>query len=171
MQVKRFVKVGIEGNMDYVDRRILEEVQKDGRIAVVELAERVNLSKSPCLKRLRRLEKEGYIRGYRADLDPDKIAQGYLVFVQVKLENTKSEKLVAFNNAVRKVPQVMSCHMLSGGYDYLLKIRTPDMSAYRALLGDVISGLPGVHQTSTFPVMEEVKDTTIMVIETSRPAS
>lgn len=163
--------MAVESNLDHIDRRILEEVQRDGRIAVVELAERVNLSKSPCLKRLRRLEKDGYIRGYRADLDPDKIAQGYLVFVQVKLENTKSEKLVAFNRAVRNVPQVLSCHMLSGGYDYLLKIRTPNMSAYRELLGDVISGLPGVHQTSTFPVMEEVKDTTILLVEPPASAS
>lgn len=153
------------GSIDEADRRILKEIQSDGRISVVALAERVNLTKSPCLKRLRDLEKNGFIRGYKADLDPDKIDQGYLVYVQVKLESTRRETLEAFNSKVLKVPQILSCHMLSGGYDYLLKIRTRDMRIYRELLGDVLSDLPGVAQTSTFPVMEEVKDTSTMVIE------
>ena len=154
--------------LDLTDQRILEEIQRDGRIAFVDLADRVGLSKSPCLKRLRRLEKEGFIRGYHADLDPDKVAHGYLVFVQVKLENTRREYLEAFNASVAEVPQILACHMLSGGYDYLLKIRTRDMHAYRELLGDILSALPGVAQTSTFPVMEEVKDTSVLPIGASR---
>lgn len=151
--------------LDNTDRRILREIQRNGRIAVVDLAERVNLTKSPCLKRLRRLENDGYIKNYQAVLDPKKIEQGYLVFIQVKLESTTSGNLERFNAAVRKVPQVLSCHMLSGGYDYLLKARTKDMQAYRELLGDVIADLPGVYQTSTFPVMEEVKDTNVLIVE------
>lgn len=154
-----------DSSIDFTDRRILEELQRDGRIAFVDLAERVNLSKSPCLKRLRRLEKQGYITGYRAEIDPDKIAQGYLVYVQVKLESTKRDFLETFNAKVKEVPQILTCHMMSGGYDYLLKVRTRDMHAYRELLGDVISALPGVSQTSTFPVMEQVKDTNVLVIE------
>ncbi len=147
-----------DGKLDRIDRQILKIVQQDGRISVVDLASKVNLSKSPCLQRLRRLENEGFILGYRAELNPQKVAQGHLVYVQVKLESTSRQRLEAFNKAVRAVPQVVTCHMMSGGYDYLLKVRSKDMSSYRALLGDVISALPGVFQTSTFPVMEEVKD-------------
>jgi Lrp/AsnC family transcriptional regulator, leucine-responsive regulatory protein len=153
--------------LDSADLRILREIQTDGRMPVVELAERVNLSKSPCLKRLRRLEKEGFIRGYFAELDAKKLAQGYLVYVQVKLANTTRLKLEEFNRSVQNVTQIQSCHMVSGGYDYLLKVRTRDMDEYRILLGDVISCLPGVAQTSTYPVMEDVKDTIAIAIEES----
>ncbi|MEM9879346.1 MAG: Lrp/AsnC ligand binding domain-containing protein [Pseudomonadota bacterium] len=151
--------------IDHYDLRILQELQKDGRISVVELAQRIHLSKSPCLKRLRRLERGGFIRGYRAELDPDKVTQSYLVYVQVKLETTKSEQLEAFNAAVKSVPQILACHMLSGGFDYLLKVRTRDTAAYRKLLGDVIATLPGISQTSTYPVLEEIKDTTVLPID------
>ncbi|NKB16162.1 MAG: winged helix-turn-helix transcriptional regulator [Sphingomonadales bacterium] len=151
-------------NLDFVDLKILSAVQRDGRMSVVELAEQVNLSKTPCLKRLKKLENAGYIRGYQAQLDPRKLDQGYLVFVQVKLTTTTLSKLEAFNDAVRLIPEVQSCHMMSGGYDYLLKVRTRDMDSYRILLGDVISSLPGVGQTSTFPVMEEVKDSMALAI-------
>ncbi len=146
-------------HLDPTDLRILREIQTQGRLAAVDLAERVNLSKSPCLKRLRALEKSGLIKGYRAELDARRLSYGHLVFVQVKLANTTRAKLEEFNAAVQCVPQIQSCHMMSGGYDYLLKIRTRDMSHYRTLLGDVLSELPGIAQTSTFAVMEEVKDT------------
>lgn len=151
--------------LDQVDYRILAEIQKSGRMSVVDLAKLVNLSKTPCLQRLRRLERDGYILGYRAKLDPKKIKQGHLVYVQVKLKDTTSDTLDNFNAAVIATPQILTCHMLSGGYDYLLKVRTSDMASYRELLGDVIADLPGVLQTSTFPVMEEVKDTHQIVIE------
>jgi Lrp/AsnC family transcriptional regulator, leucine-responsive regulatory protein len=156
--------MGYLDQLDAADLRILREIQQDGRMPVVELAERVNLSKSPCLKRLRRLEKDGFIRRYVAELDAKKMAQGYLVYVQVKLANTTRICLEEFNKAVQSVPQIQSCHMVSGGYDYLLKIRTRDMEEYRMMLVDVISGLPSVAQTSTYPVMEEVKDTIAMAI-------
>ncbi|MEE9434500.1 MAG: Lrp/AsnC ligand binding domain-containing protein [Sphingorhabdus sp.] len=152
-------------NLDSADRRILAEIQKDGRISVVDLASRVNLTKTPCLNRLRRLEKNGFIRGYRAELDPQRIAQGHLVYVQVKLENTARAMLDKFNAAVRDIPEILACHMMAGGYDYLLKIRCKDMAGYRILLGDVISYLPGVQQTSTFPVIEEVKDSGLLMID------
>ena len=151
--------------IDDIDRRILKQMQSDGRLAVVHLAERVGLSKSPCLKRLRRLEKNGFIRGYRAELDPDKVQQGYLVYVQVKLSSTKRATLEAFNAAVMDIPQIMSCHMMTGGFDYLLKIRTADMKAYRQFLGDVLSVLEGVDQTTTFPIMEQVKESHILIID------
>jgi len=157
--------VTIKKTLDQTDLRILSEVQKSGRMSVVELAKLVNLSKTPCLQRLRRLEREGYIIGYRARLDPRKIKQGQLIYVQVKLKNTTSATLDSFNVAALATPQILACHMLSGGFDYLLKVRSPDMASYRELLGDVIAKLPGVLQTSTFPVMEEVKDTHQIMID------
>ncbi|MEM9288025.1 MAG: Lrp/AsnC ligand binding domain-containing protein [Pseudomonadota bacterium] len=156
--------------IDFTDMRILEEIQHDGRMSVVDLAARVNLSKSPCLKRLRRLEKDGFIRGYRAVLDPEKIYQGYLAYIQIKLQDTRRNTLEAFNAAVQEIPEIMTCHMMSGGYDYLIKVRTRDMRAYRALLGDIISALPGVSQTETYPVMEQVKETTIMKVINKAPS-
>ena len=155
----------VRDNLDYTDLRILFELQRSGRMSVVDLAARVNLSKTPCLLRFRRLECEGYILGYRARLDPKKIKQGHLVYVQVKLKDTSAETLDAFNTAAIETPEILTCHMLSGGFDYLLKIRTTDMASYRELLGDAIARLPGVLQTSTFPVMEEVKDTHMLVID------
>jgi Lrp/AsnC family leucine-responsive transcriptional regulator len=155
----------LSNQLDATDRRILKEVQNDGRLSIVELAARVNLSKSPCLKRLRRLENEGYIKRYYAELDAKKLSYGHLVFVQVKLTNTTRAKLEEFNRSVQLVPQVLSCHMMSGGYDYLLKVRSRNMEEYRILLGDVISALPSVGQTSTFAVMEEVKDTMMLPLD------
>ena len=148
--------------LDPIDLRLLQVIQKNGRMSIVDLAAGIGLSKSPCLKRLRRLEKDGYIRGYRADIDPYKVSQSHLVYVQVKLSSTKMDKLEAFNAAVQDIPQIMSCHMMSGGYDYLLKIRTKDMQAYRAFMGEVLANLPGVLQTSTFPVMEQVKESSFI---------
>ena len=152
-------------SLDNVDRNILHEIQRDGRISFVELAEKVGLSKSPCLKRLRALEKEGYIKGYRAELDATKIEQAYLVYMQVKLRSTNRDALRRFNQAVQDVKEIMSCDMMSGGYDYLLKVRTRDMHAYRELLGDVLSVLPGIDQSSSFPVMEQVKETSYLIVE------
>ncbi|MGB7372948.1 Lrp/AsnC ligand binding domain-containing protein [Pontixanthobacter sp.] len=145
--------------LDKIDLQLLQCIQEDGRISVVELAKRIHLSKTPCLKRLRGLEDQGIIEGYSARLNPRKLDQGYLVYNQVKLSSTSRASLEEFNRAVKDVPAIISCHMMSGGYDYLLKVRTRDMDGYRILIGDVISQLPFVEQTSSFPVMEEVKDT------------
>lgn len=151
-------------SLDKFDIRLLQVLQHDGRISVVDLAEKIGLSKSPCLKRLRRLEKEGFIRGYRADIDPLKVKQNHLVYVQVKLSSTKVKDLDDFNTAVQDIPQIVSCHMMAGGYDYLLKIRTRNMQEYRAFLGEVLANLPGVHQTSSFPVMEQVKESSHLIL-------
>lgn len=154
-----------QDTLDAIDRRLLEVLQAEGRISVVELAERIGLSKSPCLKRLRKLERDGVIRGYYADLDPDRIRQGYLAYVQIKLSSTKRSTLDGFNAAVQDIPEIMSCHMMAGGYDYLLKVRTKDMTTYRHFLGETLSDLPGVDQTSTFPVMEQVKESHLFSIQ------
>ena len=144
--------------MDRIDRAILRVLQEDARIPMVELARRVNLTKTPCADRVRKLEAAGIIRGYRADLDPAALDAGHVVIVQVVLAGTTADELEAFNAAVRRVPQVQSCHMIAGDFDYLLKVRTRDIAEYRRLLGDVISRLPHVQQTHTYVVMEAVKD-------------
>lgn len=146
---------------DYVDQadlRILRAVQTNGRLSIAELSEQVGLSKTPCLKRLRRLEVQGYITHYKAVLNPTKLHRDYKAFVQVKLASTTRRDMDAFSAAVKAIPEVQSCHMMSGGFDFLLKIQTRDMKTYRELLGDVISELPGIAQTSSYTIMETVKD-------------
>ncbi|UEM21079.1 Lrp/AsnC ligand binding domain-containing protein [Skermanella mucosa] len=144
--------------MDRIDRAILRELQQNGRISVVELAGRVNLTKTPCSERLRRLEAAGVIRRYRAELDPVALEADHVVLVQVVLRGTTADELERFNEAVRRVPEIQSCHMIAGDFDYLLKVRTRDIQHYRRLLGDTISRLPHVQQTHTYVVMETVKD-------------
>ncbi|MEL6282159.1 MAG: Lrp/AsnC ligand binding domain-containing protein [Pseudomonadota bacterium] len=144
--------------LDQIDRRLLALLREDGRASIVDLARRVNLSKTPCTERVRRLERLGFIRGYRADLDAGKLGFGYKVFVQVTLEKTTTDVLTRFNAAVRAVPEIRACHMVAGGFDYLLMVRVRDMTHYRDVLGDAIGALPGVSQTHTYPVMETVRD-------------
>jgi len=116
------------------------------------------LSKTPCQLRVRRLESEGYITGYRALLNPIKLGLDHIAFVEVKLTDTKSKALEAFNRGVMKIPEVEQCHMIAGGFDYLLKVRTTDMRAYRRVMGEQISALPYVSNTSTFVAMDAVKE-------------
>lgn len=144
--------------LDATDLRILEEIQADGRISVVELSRRVHLTKTPCAERLRRLESAGVICGYFAALNPKVVSASHVVMVQVQLKGTTADDLEAFNAAVVRAPEIQSCHMIAGGYDYLLKVRSKDIDAYRKVLGEVISKLPGVLQTHTYVVMETVKD-------------
>lgn len=144
--------------LDDFDLRILRSVQDNGRLSIAELSDQIGLSKTPCLKRLRRLEADGYIHRYKGVLNAAKLRRDYVVFVQVKLSSTTRRHLNAFCEAAKAIPQIQSCHMMSGGFDFLLKIRTRNMKTYRELLGDVIAELPGISQTSTFPVMETVKD-------------
>ena len=145
-------------DLDRIDGNILRELQKNGRMTVTDLAARVGLSKTPCQLRMRRLEEQGYILGYGALVDHTKLGAGHIAFVQVTLKDTKTPALDAFNKAAREVPEIEQCHMIAGGFDYLLKVRTSDMVAYRRVLGEIISSLPNVEHTSTFVVMESVKD-------------
>lgn len=147
-----------ENELDSVDRRILVELQKQGRLSIVELAQRVHLTKTPCGERVRRLEGAGFIKGYQANLEPRLLGCHYESFVQVTLSQTTTDVLDAFNRAVRDIDEIQSCHMIAGGFDYLLKVRTKDIVHYRQLLGSKLSGLPGVLQTHTYVVMESVKD-------------
>ena len=152
------MKMRHTGDIDQFDLKILRELSVNGRITVTDLAARVGLSKTPCLARMRRLETRGYITGYRAVIDPGKVGLGHIAFVEVKLSDTTANALDAFNAAVRKLPEVEQCHMIASRFDYLLKVRTGDMTAYRHVLGEKISALPYVSQTSTYVAMEAVKD-------------
>lgn len=144
--------------LDKHDFAIIRQLQTNGRMTVTELASRVGLSKTPCQIRMKRLEKQGYIRGYTALIDHGKLGNQHIAFVKIKLSDTKTRALNAFNEAVQKVPEVEQCHMVAADFDYLLKVRTPDMQAYRSVLGEQISSLPYVVQSSTYVVMEDVKD-------------
>lgn len=144
--------------LDRIDRNILDAVSRDGRLSIAELARQVGLSKTPVQARLRRLENEGYIRGYAAIIDRARIGEGHIAFVQVELSDTRSPALAAFNRAVIGVPEIEQCHMTAAGFDYLLKVRTRDIASYRRVLGEKITTLPHVARTSTFVTMETVKD-------------
>jgi len=146
-------------DIDNYDRKILAELQADGRITVTKLADRVGLSKTPCQIRMRKLEERGFIKGYAAIVDPVKLEAGHIAFVQVSLTDTRSAALEAFNASVGKIQQIEQCHMIAGQFDYLLKVRSKDIAAYRKFLGETISELPHVSHTSTFVVMQSVKET------------
>lgn len=144
--------------LDRFDRLILKTLERDGRMPVTELAKQVGLSKSPCQVRLKRLIEDGYILGFRAVLNMAKLDREHIAFTEVKLSDTTEKALAAFNAAVKDVPEVEQCHMIAGPFDFLLKVRTRDIASYRRVLGETISALPHVSNTSTFVSMQAVKD-------------
>lgn len=143
---------------DNIDRAILRELQANAKATLSDIAERVGLSKTPCQQRIKRMEKAGVITGYTARVNHRILGENYIAFVQVKLSDTKTRALKAFNAAVHEIPEIEACHMMAANYDYLLKVRTGDMGSFRAILGEQISNLPHVLQTSTFVAMENVKE-------------
>jgi Lrp/AsnC family leucine-responsive transcriptional regulator len=145
-------------DLDRFDLAILRALQVEGRLTAVELARRIGLSKSPVQARIKRLEEAGVITGYRAILDPVRLGQAHVAFVEVRLSDTREAALTAFNRAVLAVPEVEQCHMMASSFDYLLKVRTADIQSYRRTLGEVISALPHVASTSTYVAMEAVKE-------------
>jgi Lrp/AsnC family leucine-responsive transcriptional regulator len=155
---------GSERELDRIDRRLLARLQQDGRAAVSQLAREVNLTVTPTLERVRRLEAAGYIEGYFALLSAGKLGLGLLAFVEVSLDRTTPDAFERFKRAMLAHDEVMECHMVAGGFDYLLKVRVKDMESYRRLLGDRIASLPGVQQTHTYFVMEEVKSTSKLMV-------
>jgi Lrp/AsnC family leucine-responsive transcriptional regulator len=144
--------------MDRIDRRIVAALARDARISMAALGKAVGLSKSPTLARVRRLERDGVITGYRADLDHEKLGQPHIAFVQVTLDTTTTRALDAFNAAVMAHAEIETAHMIAGGFDYLLRVRSTDIAAYRRILGEVIAALPHVAQTTTFVAIETVKE-------------
>lgn len=147
-------------DLDRIDRRILKILQADARISNVDLARQVNLSPTPCLERVRRLEREKYIQGYYALLDPHRLGAGLVAYVEVSLDRTTTNAFERFKEAIMRLDEVQECQMVAGGFDYLMKVRVADMVGYRKFLGDILSAIEGVSQTHTYVVMEEVKATT-----------
>jgi Lrp/AsnC family leucine-responsive transcriptional regulator len=146
-------------HIDRIDRKILTALQLDGKISNVVLAKSVGLSPSPCLERVKRLEQQGYITGYTATVDPAKLGAAMLVFVEITLSKTSVDIFAEFSAAVQNLDDIQECHLVSGNFDFLLKARVADMSSYRKLLGDILLRLPGVRESRTYVVMEEVKHT------------
>jgi Lrp/AsnC family leucine-responsive transcriptional regulator len=151
--------------LDRTDRKILNCLQENGRISNVALARRVNLTPTPCMERVRRLERDGYIRGYAALLDPGLVDAGLLVFVEIDLLRTSPDAFRDFRREAMKLPELLECHLVSGNFDYLLKARVRDMQEYRNLLGEKILALPGVSDSRSYVVMEEVKESTYIPLQ------
>ena len=151
-------------DLDRIDLKILACLQEDGRISNLKLAEAVTLSPTAVLARVQRLTREGVILGYEARLNPLKLGAGLMVFVEVLLDRTTPNVFEAFKAAVQVRPEILECHMVAGGFDYLLKTRMADMGAYRDFAGTVLWQLPGVRETRTYAVMEEVKNSSRLAL-------
>ena len=151
--------------LDRIDRRILRTLQEHGRVSYVDLADAVGLSTSPCLERVKRLERDGFISGYTAVLNPALLNAALLVFVEISLNYTSGAVFEDFPKAVTRWPQILECHLVSGDFDYLLKVRIADMASYRALLGEILLTLPGVRDSRTLVAMETVHESSRLVVE------
>lgn len=150
---------------DRIDKNILFELQKNGRLSNVELSKRVGLSPTPCLERVKRLEKEQFITGYQANLNSAKLDLALLVFVEITLSKTSPDVFDDFAAAVHELDVIQECHLVSGDFDFLLKTRVKDMLAYRQLLGDTLLRLPAVSESRTYVVMDEIKSSNMLPIK------
>jgi len=144
--------------LDAIDHQILRVLAVDGRVSMTALGQRVGLSKTPVTARVKRLEAIGVITGYRAELSAARLGLEHVAFLEVKLSDTREASLQAFNAAVREIAEVEACHLIAGGFDYLLKVRTRDIVDYRRVLAEEISRLPCLASTSTFVSMESIRD-------------
>lgn len=151
-------------DLDRTDRRILKSLQKNGRLANVDLAREVNLTPTPCLERVKRLEKEGFITQYVALLDPVKANAALCAYIEVQLTNTSTETVRIFNKHMLALPEVQECQLVAGGFDYLIKIRVADMQHYQRFLGEKLSSIESISQTHTYVVIEDVKSITALSI-------
>ena len=153
--------------LDRIDRHILQLLQEEGRMSYVELGERVGLSTTPCMERVKRLEREKFILGYGARLNPQKLQANLLVFVEISLYSKSADIFDDFRRAATKLPHVLECHLVSGDFDYLIKARISEMASYRKLLGDILQRMPGVRESKSYIVMEELKETLALPIPES----
>lgn len=144
-------------SLDRIDRNILRELQKNGRISNVELSKKIGLSPSPCMERVKRLEKKGVIKSYSALLDPQYLDASLLVYIELTLKRSSGDVFERFNKAAKQLDSILECHLVSGDFDYLLKTRVADMSAYRKVLSETLLALPDIKSSKTYVVMEEVK--------------
>lgn len=148
----------VKKTLDRIDRAILKALQKDGRMTNSDLSKLVNLSATPCLERVRRLERDGFIESYHAKLNAEKVNAGFLAFITVSLDQTNENIFTKFKSKIADIPEVMECHMVGGGFDYILKVRTGSMAEYRRLMEERLSEIPAIASTSSYFVMESVKD-------------
>ena len=150
--------------LDKLDRRILAILQKDGRISMKDLGEQVGLSITPCIERVKRMERDGVISGYYARIDPATLGATLLVF-EITLNHKSGNMFEQFRREVLRIPEVQECHLVSGDFDYLIKARIRGMAEYRKLLGDILLQLPGAAQSKSYVVMEEIKETLALPLE------
>jgi Lrp/AsnC family leucine-responsive transcriptional regulator len=151
--------------LDKLDRHILRILQEEGRISMKELGERVGLSVTPCIERVKRMERDGVISGYYAKVDPAALGAKLLVFVEITLNQKSASAFEQFRREVLRIPEVLECHLVSGDFDYLIKARIREMAEYRRLLGDMLLSLPGAAQSKSYVVMEEIKETLVLPTE------
>lgn len=156
--IKSIESSNVSYKLDIHDEKILSILSGDGRISISELSRRINLSKTPTQVRVKRLESEGFILGYRAILNPIQMGQDHVAFVEVTLNDTREDALTAFNKAIISTREIEQVHMIAGNFDYLLKVRTQSMPAYRKVLAEKVSALPHVANTKTFVAMQSVKE-------------
>lgn len=138
-------------------------------MSITDLAERVGLSVTPCSERVRRLERDGFILGYHARLNPQALGQSLLVFVEIRLSAKSGAIFEEFRREVRRLPYVLECHLVTGDFDYLVKARIPGMDAYRKLLGDMLLALPGARDSRSYIVMEEIKESLVLQVPEPEP--
>ncbi|MES2900810.1 MAG: Lrp/AsnC ligand binding domain-containing protein [Pseudomonadota bacterium] len=148
--------------LDKLDRHILKILQQEGRISMKDLGERVGLSVTPCIERVKRMEQGGVISGYYAKVDPAALGAKLLVFVEITLNSKSASAFEQFRREVLRIPEVQECHLVSGDFDYLIKARIHEMAEYRKLLGDMLLELPGAAQSKSYVVMEEIKETLVL---------
>jgi len=144
--------------LDSYDLNILNALQQDGRMSFTDLGKKVGLTTTPCIDRVRKLEREGYIHGYSARLSARNLGKGLVVFVQITLDRTNKRTFEDFRRSIQKIPSVQECYLVTGGFDFLVKARIKDMSAYRGLLEDELLNLPGVKGSTSIAVMEVIKE-------------
>lgn len=151
--------------LDRTDLKILDILQTDGRISNSKLAELVNLSPTAVMARVQKLTKDEFILGYEAKLNPNKLNASFLVFVEVLLDKTTPNVLEDFIDAVTQYPEIVECHMVSGGFDFLIKLRSEGMEEFRRIAGQILWQLPGVKETRSYPVMQVIKDSSKIKIK------
>ena len=155
----KYTENRLSNRLNRIERNILRVLQEDGRISYAALAREVGLTTTPCIERVKRLEREGVIRGYQAILDPDYLDAGLVVFVQIRLTRTAQDIFAEFKAMASSLEEVQECYLVSGNFDYLIKARVADMHAYREFLGETLLTLPGVQESTSYVVMEQVKET------------
>ncbi len=151
--------------LDRIDIKILDILQRQGRISLSELSEQVNLSLTPCSERVKRLEKDGIITGYHAKLNPKLLDKSLLVFIEIQLTTKSGDVFDKVAQSLLNIPEILECHLVSGEFDYLIKARLKEMSAYRELLSDILNKLPALASSKSYIAMEEIKESLYLAID------